>query len=350
MKIIISESQLNLILSERFSLPKVSKPKISYPAQSVRPVSPLMKQVESLKPNYIKQFGQQKYNELVSKLTSKQISKEQFLKDLSSTKQTGPVQGVKGVVMTPDEIVKITKMSEKIAVGQLPSGTLKINKNGSPENIIVTFVRQKNDYVASAGYTTNWETRKITINVQNLPKNKEEIKRVLYHEVTHLKDPTPAFLKQNKKGEYYVSGSGTNYANDASKVMNKIKEIEKNTPQGQPYPKEYYDLKNKHKELFSKYEYAPSEKTANFQMIYNSIPDKINQIIKNYSSKFGKKKATETLDSILGYLKGKGGNIQTIIGQRQVDYLNNLKKVDVNQYNDLVKKITQQVESLRTQL
>jgi hypothetical protein len=30
--------------------------------------------------------------------------------------------------------------------------------------------------------------------------------------------------------------------------------------------------------------------------------------------------------------------------------LNNLKKVDVNQYNDLVKKITQQVESLRTQL
>jgi hypothetical protein len=346
MKIIISESQLDLILSERFRFPKVSKPKVTYRAQTV---SPLMKQVESLKPNYIKQFGQQKYNELVSKLTSKQISKEQFLKDLSSTKQTGLVQGVKGVVMTPDEIVKITKMSEKIAAGQLPSGILQINKNGSPENIIVTFVRQKNNNVASASYTTNWE-RKITINVQNLPKNKEEIKRVLYHEVTHLKDPTPEFLKQNKKGEYYVTGSGTNYANDASKVMNKIKEIEKNTPQGQPYPKEYYDLKNKHKELFSKYEYAPSEKTANFQMIYNSIPDKINQIIKNYSTKFGKKKATETLDSILGYLKGKGGNIQTIIGQRQVDYLNNLKKVDVNQYNDLVKKITQQVESLRTQL
>lgn len=349
MKIIISESQLNLILSERFSFPKVSKPKISYPAQSVRPVSPLMKQVESLKPNYIKQFGQQKYNELVSKLTSKQISKEQFLKDLSATKQTGPVQGVKGVLMTPEELVKVTKMSEKIAAGQLPSGILQLKIGSSIQNVVVDFVKQNTNTVAMAGITKDWGP-KLTINVKNLPKNKEEVKRILYHELTHMKDPTPKFLRQNKKGGWYVSGSGTNYVNDAGKVMDKIKEIEKNTPKGQPLPKEYYDLKNQHKELFSKYEYAPNEKTANFQMIYNSIPDKINAILKDYSLKFGKKKATETLDSILGYLKGKGGNIQTIIGQRQVDYLNNLKKVDVNQYNDLVKKITQQVESIRTQL
>lgn len=346
MKIIIKESQFNRILSERFRFPKVSAPKAR---PSVQSVSSLRQQVESLKPNYIKQFGQQKYNELVSKLTSKQISKEQFLKDLSTTKQTGVVQGVKGVVMTPEEITKITKMSEKIAAGQLPSGKLKVNVGNSPEEIYINFVNLNNSTVAAAGYNRDW-SRQLTINVKNLPKNKEEIKRVLYHEVTHMKDPTPTYLKQSKTGQSYITGSGTQYANQAEKVMSRIKEIEKNTPKGQPFPKEYYDLKNQHSKLFSKYEYAPSEKTANFQMIYNSIPDKINTILKDYSSKFGKKKATETLDSILGYLKGKGGNIQTIIGQRQVDYLNNLKKVDVNQYNDLVKKITQQVESIRTQL
>jgi hypothetical protein len=346
MKIIISESQLDLILSERFRFPKVSKPKVTYRAQTV---SPLMKQVESLKPGYIKQFGQQKYNELVSKLTSKQISKEQFLKDLSSTKQTGPVQGVKGVVMTPEELVKVNQMSEKIVAGQFPSGVLQLKKGSSVEDVVVNFVRQNNNTVAVAGLTKDWGP-KLTINVKNLPKNKEEVKRVLYHELTHMKDPAPEILKQSKTGQYYMKGSGSQYANQADKIAIRFKEIEKNTPKGQPLPKEYYDLKNQYNKLYSKYEYSPKEKTANFQMIYNSIPDKINQIIKNYSTKFGKKKATETLDSILGYLKGKGGNIQTIIGQRQVDYLNNLKKVDVNQYNDLVKKITQQVESLRTQL
>jgi hypothetical protein len=349
MKIIIKESQFNRILSERFRFPKVSAPKARPAVQSAKPISPLRQQVESLKPNYIKQFGQQKYNELVSKLTSKQISKEQFLKELSSKKITGVVQGVKGVVMTPEEITKITKMSEKIVAGQYPSGTIQLKKGSSIEDVVVNFVRQNNNTVAIAGITKDWGP-KLTINVKNLPKNKEEVKRTLYHELTHMKDPAPQILKQNKTGQYYMKGSGSQYANQADKVMSRIKEIEKNTPKGQPYPKEYYDLKNQHSKLFSKYEYSPKEKTANFQMIYNSIPDKINAILKDYSLKFGKKKATETLDSILGYLKGKGGNIQTIIGQRQVDYLNNLKKVDVNQYNDLVKKITQQVESIRTQL
>jgi len=200
MKIIISESQLDLILFERFRFPKVSKPKVTYRA---RTVSPLMKQVESLKPGYIKQFGQQKYNELVSKLTSKQISKEQFLKDLSSTKQTGPVQGVKGVVMTPEELVKVNQMSEKIVAGQFPpSGVLQLKKGSSVEDVVVNFVRQNNNTVAIAGLTKDWGP-KLTINVKNLPKNKEEVKRVLYHELTHMKDPSPDFLKQSKIYKVY---------------------------------------------------------------------------------------------------------------------------------------------------
>ena len=329
MNIIISESQFNSILSEGFRFPKVSAPKVRPFNQPVKPIvqslNPMIRQIQLSKPTYIKQFGQQKYNELLVKLTSKQITKEQFLKELSSTKTTGAVQGVKGVVMTPEEIVKITKMSEKIANGQKPNGILKVKVGNSIEEVFINFVNLNNGNVASAGYTKNWK-KQLTFNVKNLPKDKEEIKRIIYHEVTHIKDPAPQILVQTKTGQHYMKGSGTQYANQSNDIMKKVKDIENNTPKGQPFSKEYYDLKDKAKKLFSKYEYAPSEKTANFQMIYNSIPDKINAILKDYSLKFGKKKATDTLDSILGYLKGKGGNIQTIIGQRQVDYLNNLKK------------------------
>ena len=161
MNIIISESQFNSILSEGFRFPKVSAPKVRPFNQPVKPIvqslNPMIRQIQLSKPTYIKQFGQQKYNELLVKLTSKQITKEQFLKELSSTKTTGAVQGVKGVVMTPEEIVKITKMSEKIANGQKPNGILKVKVGNSIEEVFINFVNLNNGNVASAGYTKNWK-------------------------------------------------------------------------------------------------------------------------------------------------------------------------------------------------
>jgi hypothetical protein len=214
----------------------------------------------------------------------------------------------------------------------------------------VNFVNVNDDTIASAGLTSDWG-KKLTLNVKNLPKNVEDIKRIIYHEITHMKDPAPQFIRQNTKtGKYYVSGSGTQFADEASELMSKAKQIQQNTPKGQKLPKEYYDLKNRAEKLFSKYEYSPSERLANNQMIFNSIPDKINSVIKNYSSRYGKKKAVEVLNSILTFLKGGGGNIDNVIGARQVEYINNLKKVDLNKYNDLIKKIYQEVENVKTQL
>jgi len=312
-------------------------------------LKPITESVKKLRPKFISKFGQQKYDELLEQFISGKLNKDEFLKTLSSTKKTGVVQGIKGVVMTADEISKISNMSQKIANGQKPSGILQIKVGNSVEDVVINFVEVENNTVAVAGLTDDWG-KKLTINVKNLPKDVEDIKRVIYHEITHMKDPTPQILTKTKGGEYYVKGSGTNFADDASELMDKARTIEKNTPKGQKLPKEYYDLKNQADELFSKYEYAPMEKTANFQMIYNSIPDKINSIIKNYSSKFGKKRALDTLNVILNYFKGSGGNIENIIGKRQVEYINKLKTIDSNQYNNLVKKIFQEVENVKAQL
>ena len=313
-------------------------------------ISPILKEIESLKPKYIKQFGQQEYDALFTKLLKNEIGKDEFLKVLSSTKKTAIVQGIKGITMSSDEIIKIKNLAGKIYKGELPKSlTLKIKVKDKIEDVFVEFVKEPNLSMASAGYTKNWKP-KLTFNTKNLPKNYEEIKRIIYHEVTHIKDPMPQFLKQNKQGNYYLTGSGTQYSEEAGKLFSKAREIRLKTPKGQQLPKEYFDLMAKSKKFLSKYEYAPNEKTANFQMIYSSIPDKINSIIRNYPSKFGKKKALESLDSILNYFKKGKGNIENIIGKRQVEYLNDLKKIDLKQYNDVVKKIFQEVQNVKYQL
>jgi hypothetical protein len=340
----LTQSEINVV-KNIISNPNLVKSELTIAAKKI---SPIIKQIESLKPNYIKQFGQQAYENQLSKLVKNEIGKDEFLKILSSNKTTGVVKGVKGVVMSADEINKITSMADKISKGQIPSNSiLKVKIGDAIQEIPVEFVSMEGNMIG--GY--NPITNRFRFNVKNLPKNADEIKRTIYHEVTHAKDPMPQFFKQNKTGQYYVTGSGTHYADQAEKISSKMIEIKKSIPKGQKLPKEYYDLKNQRDELFAKYEYAPSEKTANFQMIYNSIPDKINSIIKHYPSKFGKKKSMDMLNSILNYFKrGGGGNIETIIGARQVEYLNKLKKFDLKQYNEVVKKITQEVENLKSQL
>jgi hypothetical protein len=317
--------------------------------EDMKVVSKELELIKSSKPNYIKQYGQKSYTDLVSKLFKKQINKDEFLKELSSKKEIGPVKGSKGIVMTQSEINKITDMSNRIANGQFPNGILKINNKGNVEDIIVNFEKKDNGNIAYVGFTKNWK-QQLVMNVKNLPKRPEDIKSVIYHEVTHLKDPAPNNFAQNKSGDFYMKGSGSHYANKARKLWDKVKEIEKNTPKGQPFPQEYYDLKKQVGELQNKYQFAPKEKVAHSQQIYNSIPDKINGILRNYSSKFGRKKALETLDSILRYFKGGGGNVQNIIGSSEVKYLNDLKNYDLKQYQELVKKIIQEVENTRSQL
>lgn len=341
----LTQTEINVVKSIN-SNPSLVKSELTTAANQV---SPIIKQIELLKPKYIKQFGQQAYENQLGKLTRNEIGKDEFLKVLSSTKATtGVVQGVKGVVMTTDEIAKITNMAEKIAKGQKPSGVLKVKIGDELMDIPVEFVSSESQ--ALGGYNPLYS--KFRFNLNGL-KNKsvEEIKRIIYHEVTHAKDPMPIFMKTNKKGIPYMTGDGSHYAYEAIDIGKKMEDIAKNTPKGQSLPKEYYELEKKADKLFSKYQFSPLEKTANFQTIYNTIPDKINSIIKQYPSKFGKKKAMDNLNLILNYFKrGGGGNIENIIGAEQVEYLNKLKAYDLKQYNDVVKKIFQEIENVKSQL
>lgn len=310
----------------------------------------LSQSIENLKPNYINQFGRKSYDDLLQKFLSKNITKEDFLKTLSSNKKVATVVGSKGVRMSATEIDKIGKISEKLVKGERPDIVLKVQSGDNVQDITLKFVRSNDSsFVAKAGFDRNWN-QVVTFNTKNLPKNVDEIKRVIYHEVTHLKDPAPKFMKYTKAGESYVSGSGTQYLSKVDQLKGQMEKIRKSVPPGKELPKEYYDLKAKADKYFSKYEYSPSEKVANFQMIYNSVPNKINSIIKNYSLKFGRKKALDTLDTITNYYKGKGGNIDWIFGKRQVDYINNLRKMDPKEYNNIVKKIYQEVENVKSQL
>lgn len=317
-------------------------------------LTPIGQEIKTFKPNFIKQFGQIEYEKNLTKFLNNQISKDEFLNLLKSMKKTGPVVGVKGLRFTPQEMKKISDLAMRVSKGETPKTILKVQNGDKIENILVKFFKSTDNTVAQAGYNYGGESlgRTVEFNLKNLPKSPEEIKRIIYHEITHIKDPTPEFLVQDAKtGVWYMKNSGgKGLANQADNLYAQAAEIKKNTPAGKSLPQKYYDLRKKAGELWDKYEYSPGEKTANFQMIYSSIPDKINFVINNYSKKFGKKKALDTLNLINDYFKGKGGNLESIFGKRQVDYINRLKTLNTKQYNDLVKKIFQEVENIRSQL
>ena len=316
-------------------------------------LTPISKEIQSLKPSFIKQFGQLEYEKNLTKFLNNQINKEEFLNLLKSAKKTGPVKGVKGLSFSVEEMNKISNLAREISKGAKPKMFLKVRNGDKVENVLVQFIKEDSNTVAYAGYSFGGQNymRTLTFNIKNLPKSPEEIKKIIYHELTHIKDPMPDFLIQDlKTGEVALKSSGGHFSEKANKLFAQAEKIKKNTPPGKKLPQEYYDLRKKANELFDKYEYSPAEKTANFQMIYSSIPDKINFIINNYSKKFGKKKALDTLNLINDYFKGKGGNLESIFGKRQVDYINRLKTANPKEYNDLVKKIFQEVENIKSQL
>lgn len=317
-------------------------------------LTPIVEQIKTFKPNFIKQFGQIEYEKNLTKFLNNQINKDEFLNLLKSTKKTGSVVGVKGLRFTAQEMKKISDLAMKVSRGETPETILKVQNGDNIENILIKFSKSNDNAVAKAGYKYGGESleRTVEFNLKNLPKSPEEIKRIIYHEITHIKDPMPDFLVQDSKtGLWYMKNSGGRSLTDqADKLYAQAAQIKKNTPAGRSLPQKYYDLRKQAGELWDKYEYSPAEKTANFQMIYSSIPDKINFVINNYSKKFGKKKALDTLNFINDYFKGKGGNLESIFGKRQVDYINRLKTLNPKQYNDLVKKIFQEVENIRSQL
>lgn len=316
----------------------------------------VVNEVKSLKPNFIKKFGQEKYDNLLKDFISGKIDKETFINNLNlKSIKPSSVAVSRGVTMSAKEFSKIDELIPKIKLEKEIKTTLEITKNGEKQEIIIIVKPNPKSSNIATKTLVDWNDA-IEFNSSQLKKlSDSDIKQVVYHEVTHIKDPTPQFFKQSKSGDYYLTGSGTQYANDAEKLyQNQIQKIKERIKNGEPLEKEYQALMDKYYKLFSKYQFSPSEVIANNQMIINNLTSKTNELLTNYPKNYGVKKVRGMLGNLLGYLKGKnnlGKDASSIFGEKiGKTYLDDLYKLDKQKYQEFVKKLTQQIQDIQQQI
>jgi hypothetical protein len=317
----------------------------------------VVNEVKSLKTNFIKKFGQEKYDNLLKDFISGKIDKETFIKNLKlKTLKPSSAMVSKGITMSVEEFNTLDKLIPSIKSGKEIKTTLEVIKDGNKQQITIVIKPNPNsNNIAKAGLDNNWNSM-IEFNSSQLKKMSDsDIKQTIYHEVTHIKDPIPQFLKQNKKGDWYVTGSGTQYADEATELYKKqIQPIKQRIKNGEPLQKEYQALMNKYNKLFNKYQFSPSEVTANNQMIINNLISKTNDLLKNFPKNYGTKKVSGMLNNLLDYLKGKsalGKDASSIFGEKLgKEYINSLYKLDRQKYQEFVKKLTQQIQDIQQQI
>jgi hypothetical protein len=276
-------------------------------------LTPIVGSVKSLKPNFISKFGQQRYDELLEQFITGKLSKEGFLKNLNSASGNTSkmakwtVQG--GIKFAQSELKSITDLVPYIKNGDLGWYNIKLNVNGVIKNVEVVVGNFANK---------SWEglavgRDKIYMNMSKLEKaTEQEIRQILYHEATHIKDPSLVSSKLNQS-----------YNNIADKVQSG--------------------------NLYQRYLYHPQEIIANNQMVLNNMTSELDGVVQ----KFGHNQVKTILDNLVGYTSGKNvlsKEALDLLGKNGVEHLNGLYKYNKKYYLEFLKKVAKQSEYLKSQL
>jgi hypothetical protein len=302
----------------------------------------LTESLNKLKPNYIKQFGQQSYEELLQKLLSKKITKKEFIETLKQSKSKNYLGGsTRGIKMSAQELTKVSELASKIKKGQYFKEVIEINVNGKNVKCLVTVESMPGKTV---GYAQNTFYKGHNIPGININGDYvktwsiQDVRKSLYHELTHVKD----IGKQEK---------GLEFLEKAREYYDKANELKLNTPEGSPLPKDYDELISKTKNLYNKYLFSPEEFIANNQMIINNIVSKSNDLFKNLGKVNGKNRINRMLDNIIDYTKSKtplSKESASLFSKEGLEYLTGLYSYDKKMYQNFVKKMTLQIQDLKT--
>ena len=246
------------------------------------------------------------------------------------------VQG--GIKFAKSELNQLSKLVPLIKQGK--EGTFKL------ELIVNGFNKEVDVYVKSfpgktfAGQAIGRD--KIYMNLDNLAgKSEGEIRQVLNHEATHIKDPSLVSSKLNKSYEKIKSAKQTELSKYETAYA-KASETGKGADDAIKAGEKYQDL-------YQLYRYHPQEIVANNQMILNNMTSEMESLI----SKVGPNGAKKELDNLIGYVSGKNSLSKEsleLLGDKGSNHLTGLYKYNKKYYNDFLKKIAKQSEYLKSQL
>ena len=304
----------------------------------------LTNSINQFRPQYIKRFGQQKYDELLQNLLSNKTTKEEFIISLKSSNPNKLVSGsTRGIRMSAKELQKIDGLASKIKNGEYFDEVIEIEVNGKKVKALVT---SESMPIGSVGYVEKTIHQghyidNVHINADYLKTwSLQDVKKSLYHELSHAKDVGS-------------KGGGEKFLDKAIELKDKADNLKLKTPKGNPLPKEYDELMSKAKEFYKKYQFSPEEFIANNQMIINNIVSKSNNFIKRYGKINGKDKITKMLDNIIDYTKSNqplSRESSSLFSKEGLEYLKSLYSYDKKMYQQFLKKMTSQIQDLRLRL
>jgi hypothetical protein len=317
--------------------------------QELKTVTPKLsavnKTVKAMRKPYIEKFGQQKYDDLLREYISGGINKNSFITNLNSasgeTYKLANFSVKGGIKFLQSELKGITDLVPFIKNKNFGTYNIKLNVKGVPKNVEVILVDMPNKSWEGLAVGGN----KIYVNLSKLEGATEErIRQTLYHEATHIKDPSLISTKLNQSYTNIKNASDDatkNFKNSYEKALNPTSSIDD--------VKTAITSKEQAKNLYQRYLYHPQEVIANNQMILNNMSSELDGVIQE----LGPAGAKNVLDNLVGYTSGKNTlskEALDLLGKDGAEHLTGLYKYNKKYYQNFLKKIAKQSEYLKSQL
>lgn len=312
-------------------------------------LSPLTKQINSLKPSYVARFGQDNYENLLREFLSGAADREYFIQALESAKKASPNLAnfvtKFGIKFGKNEISQIQKVASELM--DVNTGTnVILNTKDGPRTVKVFLVSKNsvqkifpaNIGAAEANMFADAAGGNIFMVKDNIEKlGTKQITDILTHEFAHIKDPSmvasPKYMKK--------------YATEAVQGMKDWVEAQQLKDLGAHEWSNY-----KFDNAIKKYYLNPNEIIANNSMVLQSFATNT----KNLGNVMNKNQILKGLDDVINFTKGNTSDLSKDAFKLLGYYDNNISvhfqrmATNPTEYRKFLSKIAQQADYLKSQV
>ena len=316
-------------------------------------ISPITKEIQSLKPVYIERFGRNKYDELLRDYISGTSDKNYFLQSLNSAKKTSPNLASFvtrfGIKFSKNEIDQIRKVIDNI--GSDAIDIVKLETKNGPRTIKVIKVdgdwvtKNRPNLTNSAGWAQSEDNLVFINRAETQYMNNKSIDDLLMHEFGHIKDPS--IIKSPVYQKLYNTK-----ASQGIESLKKVADYEKTDWGALGLSKPVGDIAHLKKVGTKNYILNPNEIIANNTMTLQSFATQTERL----SKVLPKKDILKGLDDIINHAKGNPNawsrEAEMLLGYNYPyirDHLETLVSKP-SEYKKLWVKLAQQSEYLKSQI
>ena len=318
-------------------------------------ISPITKEIQSLKSVYIERFGRNKYDELLREYISGTSDKNYFLQSLNSAKKASPNLASFvtrfGIKFSKNEIDQIRKVIDNI--GSDTIDIVKLETKNGPRTIKVNASSVDGDWVTknrpnltnSAGWAQSEDNLVFINRAATQDMNNKSIDDLLIHEFGHIKDPS--IIKSPVYQKLYNTK-----ASQGIESLKKVADYEKTDWGALGLSKPVGDIAHLKKVGTKNYILNPNEIIANNTMTLQSFATQTERL----SKVLPKKDILKGLDDIINHAKGNPNawsrEAEMLLGYNYPyirDHLETLVSKP-SEYKKLWVKLAQQSEYLKSQI